>query len=236
MGAGILIYFMRNIGGVTLRESNIYKSPHAFDPEVLKKTEERDKLYNPTRIDESFRAYTVIDVLQKVYHRSFKEDLSRLIGQVPEFFQKEGNRHPVAGIRLIYCRIIRPESVFDQPLRAFRVDILMNALVQVDEVVRGNANLINRYNVSKEIRLRYCFDFRPCEMTCRLEGIILDERDRLSNTPDAIPMNKYLIPVLRKDDYDEMACRILFDWMPESLGKDIPIDMGELIRRIGLIL
>lgn len=71
-------------------------------------------------------------------------------------------------------------------------------------------------------------------MTCRLEGIILNDKQSLINRPDAISMNKYLIPVLRKDDHDEMACRILFDWMPESLGKDIPIDLEELTRRIGL--
>lgn len=110
----------------------------------------------------------------------------------------------------------------------------MDATIQIDEVVRGNAIILSRYNISKKVRLRYCFDFRPCEMTCRLEGIILNDKQSLINRPDAISMNKYLIPVLRKDDHDEMACRILFDWMPESLGKDIPIDLEELTRRIGL--
>ena len=57
-----------------MKEAAISYSPHAYVPKRTLTEEERVVLYR-TRIDASFKPYTVIDVLQKVYHRSFEDDL-----------------------------------------------------------------------------------------------------------------------------------------------------------------
>ena len=71
-----------------MSEATIIRSPHAFVPKEHLTEEERKELYR-TRIDESFKPYTVIDVLNKVYHRSFADDLKNYIGKHPERFQKK---------------------------------------------------------------------------------------------------------------------------------------------------
>lgn len=53
-----------------MKEAAITHSPHAFVPKKELTEEERRERYR-TRIDESIRPYTVIDVLTRVYHRSF---------------------------------------------------------------------------------------------------------------------------------------------------------------------
>ena len=67
---------------VTLREAAITQSPHAFVPKEHLTEKEREELYR-TRLDESFRPYTVIDVLTKVFHREFADDLQTYIGLDP---------------------------------------------------------------------------------------------------------------------------------------------------------
>ena len=49
-----------------VKEAAISYSPHAYVPKRTLTEEERVVLYR-TRIDASFKPYTVIDVLQKVY-------------------------------------------------------------------------------------------------------------------------------------------------------------------------
>ena len=68
-------------------EAAIRNSPHAFVSKESMTEEERKELYR-TRIDEGFKPYTVIDVLTKVYHRSFEEDLKSYIGKHPQEFRK----------------------------------------------------------------------------------------------------------------------------------------------------
>ena len=66
-----------------MKEAAITQSPHAHDPYRVLSDEERQGLYR-TRIDASFKPYSVFDVLQKVFHRSFKDDLLSIIGEFPE--------------------------------------------------------------------------------------------------------------------------------------------------------
>ena len=60
-----------------LLEAVITASPHAFDPTMHCNLppEEKRKIYCKQRVNELVRPYTVIDVLTKVYHRSFAADL-----------------------------------------------------------------------------------------------------------------------------------------------------------------
>ena len=74
-----------------MSEATIIRSPHAFVPKKHMTEEERKELYR-TRIDESFKPYTVIVVLNKVYHRSFSDDLKNFIGKHPWLFQKKAVR------------------------------------------------------------------------------------------------------------------------------------------------
>ena len=73
-----------------LLEAVITASPHAFDPTMHCNLppEEKRKIYCKQRVNELVRPYTVIDVLTKVYHRSFAADLSDYIGSHSEEFAR----------------------------------------------------------------------------------------------------------------------------------------------------
>ena len=63
-----------------MKESVILQSPHAVDPLKCLTEEEKEERYR-TRLDESYRPYTVIDVLTNVYHRCFEDDLCNYAGE-----------------------------------------------------------------------------------------------------------------------------------------------------------
>lgn len=147
-----------------MSEAAITHSPHAYVPKEHMTQAERDELYR-TRIDESFKPYTVIDVLIKVYHRNFSDDLLSYIGKHPGEFSTTPDGWNVARAWVNNLKIIRPESVFFQPATDFQVDIFVEARIRLEEV-RSGKNMIR--NASKtgaaNFELLTCFAFRNLEM------------------------------------------------------------------------
>ena len=196
-------------------ETVITASPHAFDPVAHHNLppEEQEKVYSH-RVNEIIRPYTVIDVLTKVYHRNFANDLSAYIGEHPKAFagfKKSNALWKMSRVWVNECRCIRPESVFDQPKYACYVDIVVFARVKVEEERYGIAHIKNHYTIKGEFRLRYVFNFCPCELTCEFDSVLVNEQDSLlSIYPDAIRMDKYLLPLLlTTEDYQKAAAIVI---------------------------
>ena len=125
-----------------MKEAAITHSPYAFVPKKELTEEERRERYR-TRIDESIRPYTVIDVLFKVYHRSFEDDLLEFIGNHPERFQTVPEEWKLSRAWVNSLRILRPESVFFQEIKDFQVDIAVEAGIRIEEV-RQSGGLLKR--------------------------------------------------------------------------------------------
>ena len=177
-----------------MKEAAITQSPHAFVPKKDLTEQEREELYR-TRLDESFRPYTVIDVITKVYHRSFEDDLKTYIGEYPEEFKTTSDEWSVDRIWVNELRIIRPESVFGQPVEDFLVDIAVEAKIRLEETRRISAAFRNSYKLNLQLRLRYSFDLRPCHLECHFKGVILDEKRCVRSLyPNALPVDRYLLP------------------------------------------
>lgn len=161
-----------------MKEAAITHSPHAFVPKKELTEEERRERYR-TRIDESIRPYTVIDVLTRVYHRSFEDDLLEYIGKHPEPFQIASEKWKLSRAWVNSLRIIRPESVFFQKIKDFQVDIAVEVGIRIEEVRQSGGLLKRRRAFRQTLRLRYSLDLRPCRMDCRYLGAILDEKESL---------------------------------------------------------
>jgi len=213
-----------------LSEAAITHSPHAYVPKEHMTQAERDELYR-TRIDESFKPYTVIDVLTKVYHRSFSDDLLNYIGEHPEEFSTTPDGWNVARAWVNSLKIIRPESVFFQPSTDFQVDIFVETRIRLEEVRSGKSMLRNAYSFNMMLRLRYSFDLVPCHLDCRYVGVVTDESKSLQAMDEAhINVDKYLLPVLKGDeDYRRLARHLIYAYKLSCRDKDIPFDPIEWI-------
>ena len=94
----------------------------------------------------------------------------------------------------------------------------------------------NAYTVKTKLRLRYSFNFIPCELTCKYVGVLIGEKGGIyDHYPDAFPLDKYLLPVLKTtEDYERAARLIIEQDMPDYLDKDRMICGIEWIQNMGL--
>lgn len=216
-----------------MKESVILQSPHAVDPLKCLTEEEKEERYR-TRLDESYRPYTVIDVLTSVYHRCFEDDLCNYAGEHPEEVIAPESGWGVSRVWVNECRICRVETLFFQPLSDFAVELLVHASLRAEIVRSGNANIKRYKNIRRDLHLRYSFDLRPCKLTCRfVKAVVVEEESLLALNPTALRADKYLLPLVQDSDYPRLAKWILarFD-MPE----EGPLDVNLLAERMEMKL
>jgi len=217
-----------------MKEAPFVRSPHAFVPKQHYTEQEKAEMYR-TRIDETFKPYTVIDVITKVFHRSFADDLLNFLGRNPPTVRRRDGDWRVDHIWVNECRVVHPEALFLQPTSEYYVEIETYCRVKVEEVKVGNSACRSPHSYSRKMWLRYLFNFCPCELTCEFIGATADEdKTILATYPDEIRADKYLLPVLTKPkDYAAMADIVLKELYPEALVEDVAVDPEAFVRRMG---
>ncbi|MBQ6293840.1 MAG: hypothetical protein IJK77_08235 [Lachnospiraceae bacterium] len=102
-----------------MKEAAISQSPYAINPEIFLDEKEVEKLYK-LRIDETYRPYTVFDVLSKGFRRSYSDDLLSYIGEHPEGFKdfEDGWKLARAWVNELY--VLRSEAGFFQNREDFQ--------------------------------------------------------------------------------------------------------------------
>ena len=121
-----------------MKEKTIIRSPYAFDMHkyILMTEEERNKLYS-NRVDQLRQPYTVIDVLQKIYHRDFRDDLTEYVCKHPIEFhsslKSSTDEWVMSECKLKSFKVISVESVFGQPIDEFIVDIYCEAEFRITD-------------------------------------------------------------------------------------------------------
>lgn len=227
--------FRIRIRGVSeMREAVILQSPHAIDP--MKNLTEAEKVERyRTRLDETFRPYTVVDVLTGVYHRCFEDDLRNYIGENPDEFVSLEEGWCVSRAWVNECRVGRVETLFFQPLSDFQVELFVHTALRVEIVRNGNALLKRTKSIRADLRLQYSLDLRPCKLTCRFTKVIVKEEDSLiARYPNAIRADKYLLPVLQEADYAYLS-----KWFMAQHGisaQEVPLDAETIVKLLGLKL
>ena len=217
-----------------MKEAVILQSPHAVDPMETLTEKEKAERYR-TRLDETFRPYTVIDVLTKVYHRRFEDDLRQSAGERPEDFLEPENGWRVSRVWVNGCRIVRVETLFFQPLSDFQMDLFARVSLRMELVRGGDAGMTRYKSLRTELRLRYSLNLRPCKLTCRFVKTVVKEEDGLlARNPMAIRADKYLLPILHESDYPRLARWILSQYDMTENG--LPLDVDLLAMRMGLKL
>lgn len=223
-----------------MKEKPIIRSPYAYDPfkAMFMSEAEREELYS-CRVDQLVQPFTVIDVLQNVYHRDLRDDLIGYIKKYPhtlDSLKKTSDEWVMSECRLKKFKILQIESVFGQPVERFAVDILCEADISITDVDKDGFGFRNIYPVKTKLRLRYCFCFVPCELSCIFVKAILGEENGIySFYPDSFHLDKYLLPVLKtQNDYERMARYIIERDMPEYLDSDKWIFGIEWIQKMGL--
>ena len=216
-----------------MKEAAITQSPFVYIPGMNMSEKEKEELYR-TRIDESYRPYTVIDVLTKVYRRNFKNDLLLYVGEHLKEFVMPEDGWSVSRIWVNDLQTIRSESVFFQPVERFEIDILVEGRMKFEFIRRFPSDIKNSGSRKVQLRLRYRLDLRPCALTCHFVKVILTEEESLQyQDAYSLPVDKYLLPVMGADDYQHMANWIRLHYFTEYFGLDVAVDPQIWVERLG---
>ena len=214
-----------------MKEAPILHSPHAINP-FYKPTLEEIKKKLSLKIDETFNSYTVIDVLTKVFHRSFLDDLHTYIGNYPEEFIDCEEGWSVSRVWVNSLRIVRFESIFSQCMEDFLVDIACDTRLKIEIVRQGCARDIRRISITPFVRLRYSFNLCLCELSCLFDGVIVDEKESLYQLdPRDTRLDKNLLPVFGTEDYIRISNLWHKDFFPAALNQDVPVDVEMILRQ-----
>lgn len=212
-----------------MNEAVIFQSPHAIKPKIYLTKAEREERYR-TRLDETFRPYTVLDVLTRVYRHRPEADLDEALGKNLGAFVSLERGNSVSRAWVADCRIIRVETLFFQPLDDFLVELCVQAAIRMEIVRSGRPDVKRTKTLNRELRLQYRFDLRPCKLTCQFTGVIVNKADSLlALNPDAIRADKYFLPILREEDYPDLA-RMLMSM--DGVPKGALLDAEALIKGI----
>ena len=214
-----------------MSEAAIFQSPHAIKPGIFLTEAEKQERYR-TRLDETFRPYTVLDVLTRVYRRRPEDDLCNAIGEKPDAFISLEAGWSVSRAWVNACKIVRIETLFFQPVKDFLVELCVQAAVRMEIVRTGKEGVKRIKTLRRNVRLRYSFDLRPCKLTCAFIRVIVNEADSLlALNPDKIRADKYLLPILREEDYPFLAETLL---EMEGVPKGRLPDAEALVKGMGL--
>ena len=183
----------------------------------------------PGRLEDLRRPATVLDVLTGACGRNLSRDLEAFIRACPGAFQASPESWELTEVRVTGLRVRRVESFFRQDPADFRVDLLCMAEYLLQERRRGPAGPARRTRQARELRLRYRFRFLYCRPGCAFEGAFTDERDSLAAAAGEgdIPLDRYLLPVLRLQDYEALALQLRARYCPGLRSPEAELDPAD---------
>ena len=207
-----------------MKEAPISQSPYVIDPEIFRDEKEAEKLYK-LRIDETYRSYTVFDVLTKVFRRSYSDDLLSYIGEHPEEFKSFEAGWKLSRAWVNELCVLRSEAGFFQAHNDFLVDIVVEARIKLEETRKDGGIISRRESLKGTYCLRYSFDFTPCRLLCRFVKVVTKKEEFLETVlADSLRLDKYLLPVMQSKDYTHLAELIHRDCYPDAIREDVKID------------
>ena len=178
--------------------------------------------------------YSVVEVLQNVFHADFQTVLENYVRTEKEQIQEAGVLPGAEGMQVRLWSYLKTLSKLQQPTDRTVVDVILQS--KLEGQYRDGET---RYE-SADFRLRYIFDLRVCHQCCigPLIWVYKDWEDDPVLSGFTFDTNDYLLPILYNSDYETVAHAMLDDFFPEAkreIGGDASVvSSEELARRMGL--
>ncbi len=186
------------------------------------------------RLDGFSRPATVLDALTGTYGRNLQADLAGFVRAHPRAFGASPEGWELKDVTVRRLRVRRVESFFRQDPADFRVDLLSQAELCLEEARPGSCGAARRIRRDLELRLRYRFSFLFCELSCEFEGAFTDGRDSLAAAAEGdIPLDRYLLPVLRAEDCEALAAHLRARYCPGPASREAGLDPGDWAAAAG---
>ena len=174
--------------------------------------------------------YTIEEVLRGVYGEDFHTRLMKSLKQKPETLYGVKGMWNAKDIRLLRTTLKKMRSVWDQPIHATMVDVILAGQI---EAALEDGKTVRR---TLDFLIRYCFDLHLCSQTVGVTfmGLAKDNENELLDDPDTIFLDPCMYAITSEEKNERIAERMLEDYYPEALTGHEPLDGYTLAERMGI--
>ena len=210
----------------------------SFIPLVLPTTE----MHIVNDITDKQKIFSVTDILRDNYEEDFMKLMSVYVWKEAETLDRiEGFEDAATySVKKVYVKNV--ETAIGQPVEKTVVDIILTAYITASCVVaiydeKEGVKAANREkNKNIDFRVRYIFDLR--KEYKRVSGPIVCPYEKLEkdilNSSNVIRSNKYLLPVIYNEEYEDIAGRFLKQYYGEALLNPMAVSGYMLAKRMGI--
>lgn len=173
----------------------------------------------------SFRAF-----LENIYYDKIFHELSSYIEDNPD--KLEFNSYIIQSPdEAALCDFeIKTVDITDSPGNKILFDIVVAAEIEISETVRRNRETDG---IEQWFRISCRADLNDGLDNFYISSITLYNKYRTNNIGR---LSDYLVPIIEKEQFDDVAAEFLQEFCPEALKTPMPIPVDEVVKRMGLTI
>lgn len=168
------------------------------------------------------------DVVQEKYYNEIFEELSTFIEDNPSHLETRSNLVQEPDEASLDFFEVKWINITSSPDNSLHFDVIVSAEIQIAETVKRNREadgLIQWFRVSCTANLEDGLqDFCVTDVS-----IYMKEKEHKQNR-----LSEYLVPVISKEELDQVAETFLKRYYPEALEKPMKVPARKIAKRMGL--
>lgn len=168
------------------------------------------------------------DVIANMYYNELFDELSEYIEDNPDKLETNSYRVQSPDEAALSDFDIITIDITDSPGNSILFDVIVSAEVEIAETVRRNRETDG---IEQWFRISCRADLDDGIQNFQIKSVSIYNKYRESKLGR---LSEYLVPIIEKEQFDDVATDFLSEFCPEALSTPIPIPVDEVVKRMGL--
>ena len=168
------------------------------------------------------------DVIANMYYNDLFDELSEYIEDNPDKLESNSYRVQSPDEAALSDFDIIMIDITDSPGNSILFDVIVSAEVEIAETVRRNRETDG---IEQWFRISCRADLDDGIQNFQINSVSIYNKYRESKLGR---LSEYLVPIIEKEQFDDVATEFLSEFCPEALSTPMPIPVDEVVKRMGL--
>jgi len=168
------------------------------------------------------------DVIANVYYNELFDELTEYIEDNPDKLESNSYRVQSPDEAALSDFDIITIDITDSPGNSILFDVIVSAEVEIAETVRRNRETDG---IEQWFRISCRADLDDGIQNFQIKSVSIYNKYRESKLGR---LSEYLVPIIEKEQFDNVATEFLNEFCPEALSTPMPIPVDEVVKRMGL--
>jgi hypothetical protein len=168
------------------------------------------------------------DVIANMYYNELFDELSEYIEDNPDKLESNSYHVQSPDEAALSDFDIITIDITDSPGNSILFDVIVSAEVEIAETVRRNRETDG---IEQWFRISCKADLDDGIQNFQINSVSTYNKYRESKIGR---LSEYLVPIIEKEQFDDVATEFLSEFCPEALSTPMPIPVDEVVKRMGL--